>query len=158
MRQMQKLYFAAFFTVEASLLAVIILPILLCLWFSAFFLYDRCRLAEELSVLAFEAAEKKGEEDAAERITAASLRAAYPGCREITVEARKENGFITARGTADAGAGQKIAGLLPVSNRIFQVEAVAAAKKQDAPLLLWKQRRIADQIKKLGSRNGGENS
>lgn len=148
----------AFLTVEASLLSVIILPILLCLWFSAFFLYDRCRLAQELSVLAFEAAEQKGEEDAAEKITAKALGAAYPGCRGMQVEASSEDGCIRAWGSADAGAGERLAGLLPVANRIFRVEEAVEARRQDAPLLLWRTRWIEDQMKNPGSRDGDEDA
>ena len=67
-----------FFTVET----------LLCLLYGMFFLYDRCRLEEELCVLCFEAAEQKGDSNAEEEISCSALTAAYVGCRGLSAAAR----------------------------------------------------------------------
>ena len=76
----------------------------------------------------------------------------------MQVEASSEDGCIRAWGSADAGAGERLAGLLPVSNRIFRVEEAVEARRQDAPLLLWRTRWIEDQMKNPGSRDGDEDA
>lgn len=147
-----------FFTVETSLLSLIVIPILLCLLYGMFFLYDRCRLEEELCVLCFEAAEQKGDSNAEEEISRSGLTAAYVGCRGLSAAAREEKGGITAEATAQTGPGEALSGMLPVSSSLFQVHTRVRAEKQDAPLLLWKAARITDQARKLTNTDSGENS
>lgn len=149
---------SGFLTVETSFLALIVIPILLCLLYGAFFLYDRCRLEEELCVLCFETAEKRGDVDAGEEISRDALTAVYFSCRELAVAAEEDSGGITASASAQTGPGEAIAGMLPVSPSLFQVRTKIRAERLDVPLLLWRAERIADQARKLTDKDSGENS
>lgn len=146
----------AFMTVEASLVMLIVIPILVSLVFLSFALCGRCRMETELSIRCFQAAGRKdvSREEAAADIGREALTGSFFGLHGIQVTTGTDGESISAESSASAYPG-RVAGIFQVPSSSLSFTAEAKARQQDIPEDIRKVRRI-QQVLKNASEYAGE--